>query len=112
MVVGSAIGILAGYIGRWPDSVLMRFTDFFLVIPWLALAIVLSLALDAVTRESFTAFPTAFLGLLLTGLALAAAADEPEEGAPAGGRPKRRRPSSRSRPRPAYGLGGAGASGA
>jgi len=79
---------------------------------WLALAIVLSLALDAVTRESFTAFPTAFLGLLLTGLALAAAADEPEEGAPAGGRPKRRRPSSRSRPRPAYGLGGAGASGA
>jgi len=42
MVVGSAIGILAGYIGRWPDSVLMRFTDFFLVIPWLALAIVLA----------------------------------------------------------------------
>ncbi len=46
---------------------------------WLAIAIVLSLALDAVTRESFTAFPTAFLGLLLTGLALAAASDEPDE---------------------------------
>jgi uncharacterized membrane protein YhaH (DUF805 family) len=78
---------------------------------WLALAIVLSLALDAVTRESFTAFPTAFLGLLLTGLALAAASDEPET-AEAGARPARKDPALRSRPRPAYGLGGPGARGA
>ena len=78
---------------------------------WLAIAIVLSLALDAVTRESFTAFPTAFLGLLLTGLALAAANDEPDEPEPAGRRPLRERPSTRSRPRPAYGVGGAGATG-
>ena len=33
--------------------------------------------LDAVTRASFTGFPTAFLGLLLVGIALAAA-DEDE----------------------------------
>lgn len=42
MVVGSALGILAGYKGRIWDAALMRFTDWFLVIPWLALAITLA----------------------------------------------------------------------
>ena len=79
---------------------------------WLALAIVLSLALDAVTRESFTAFPTAFLGLLLTGLALAAASDEPEDTVEDEDRAVRRHPAARSRPRPAYGFGGPGTTGA
>jgi hypothetical protein len=40
---------------------------------WLALGVLTVLALDAVTRSSFTGFPTAFLGFLLVGLALAAA---------------------------------------
>jgi peptide/nickel transport system permease protein len=42
MVVGSAIGIWAGYRSGYSDIVLMRFTDVFLVLPWLALAIVLA----------------------------------------------------------------------
>jgi O-antigen ligase len=42
---------------------------------WLALAFMAVLMLDAVTRASFTGFPTAFLGLLLVGLALNAATD-------------------------------------
>jgi peptide/nickel transport system permease protein len=42
MTVGSSVGILAGYVSRWPDALLMRTTDFFLVIPWLPLAIVLA----------------------------------------------------------------------
>jgi peptide/nickel transport system permease protein len=42
MVVGSAIGIWAGYRSGFSDVVLMRLTDVFLVIPWLALAIVLA----------------------------------------------------------------------
>jgi putative inorganic carbon (hco3(-)) transporter len=40
---------------------------------WLALAFLTLFTLDAVTRASFTGFPTAFLTLLLIGLALAAA---------------------------------------
>jgi hypothetical protein len=35
--------------------------------------------LDAVTRASFTGFPTAFLILLLVGICLAAAAEATEE---------------------------------
>jgi hypothetical protein len=37
---------------------------------WLAAALVTALIMDAITRASFTAFPTAYLGLLLAGLAL------------------------------------------
>ncbi len=42
MVVGSLFGILAGYRGGLWDAFLMRFTDWFLVIPFLALAITLA----------------------------------------------------------------------
>jgi peptide/nickel transport system permease protein len=42
MFVGSAIGIYAGYIGRWLDAFLMFVTNAFLVLPWLAFAIVLA----------------------------------------------------------------------
>jgi O-antigen ligase len=45
---------------------------------WIALGFLVTLLLDAVTRSSFTGFPTAFLGLLLIGVALAAAREELE----------------------------------
>ncbi len=40
MLVGASLGILAGYRGGVWDVLLMRFTDWFLVVPWLVLAIV------------------------------------------------------------------------
>jgi hypothetical protein len=43
---------------------------------WLALGLLVVLLMDALTRASFTGFPTAFLGLLLVGVALAAAREE------------------------------------
>ncbi|MGI6766002.1 MAG: ABC transporter permease [Lentihominibacter sp.] len=42
MALGTFIGIAAGYFGRGTDTILMRFTDFFLVIPWLPLCMVLA----------------------------------------------------------------------
>jgi peptide/nickel transport system permease protein len=42
MFIGSVIGILAGYYEKWTGAVLMRVVDWFLVIPFLPLAIVLA----------------------------------------------------------------------
>src|SRR4029450_7072691 len=45
VVIGSVVGIAAGHFGRWPDAILRRITDWFLVIPFLPLAIVLATVL-------------------------------------------------------------------
>ncbi len=44
--IGSVVGIAAGFFGGRTDSVLMRLTDWFFVIPFLPLAIVLATILD------------------------------------------------------------------
>ena len=42
MVIGSSIGLASGFRGGWIDQLLMRITDWGLVIPWLVLAISLA----------------------------------------------------------------------
>lgn len=42
IVLGSIVGIVAGFFGGWISAVLMRLTEWFLVIPFLPLAIVLA----------------------------------------------------------------------
>lgn len=42
MLIGTIIGILSGFAGGRTDSLLMRFTDVFLVLPWLPLMLVLA----------------------------------------------------------------------
>jgi len=44
-LAGTLIGLVAGYYGGWKETGLMRLTDWFLVIPFLPLAIVLSVIL-------------------------------------------------------------------
>ena len=45
MVIGSVVGIVAGFVGGIVRSILMRVTEWFLVIPFLPLAIVLAVIL-------------------------------------------------------------------
>jgi peptide/nickel transport system permease protein len=51
IAIGSVVGIASGFFGGRVDSVLMRLTDWFLVIPFLPLAIVLASVLDRSLRN-------------------------------------------------------------
>lgn len=51
IAIGSLVGIVAGFFGKWTDAVLMRLTDWFLVIPFLPLAIVLAAVLERSLRN-------------------------------------------------------------
>lgn len=42
MVIGGSVGIISGYFGGWIDTLLMRVTDYFLVLPDLVLMIVIA----------------------------------------------------------------------
>lgn len=42
VAIGAGIGIVSGFIGGWVDTVLMRLTDFFLVLPTFVLALILA----------------------------------------------------------------------
>jgi peptide/nickel transport system permease protein len=46
VVIGTLVGLLAGHFGGWTSAVLMRCTDFFLILPSLVLAIALSTVLQ------------------------------------------------------------------
>ncbi|WP_223694059.1 ABC transporter permease [Leifsonia poae] len=42
IVIGTIFGVLSGYFGGWVDTVLMRITDYFIVIPQIVLMIVVA----------------------------------------------------------------------
>ncbi|MCS6561250.1 ABC transporter permease [Curtobacterium flaccumfaciens] len=45
VVFGTVVGLLAGSLGRWADNLLMRFTDLFLAMPGLVIALAVAAAL-------------------------------------------------------------------
>jgi len=45
MGLGTVIGLISGYYGRWLDEILMRIVDFFLVLPTLVLILILAAVL-------------------------------------------------------------------
>jgi peptide/nickel transport system permease protein len=63
VLIGTLIGITAAHFGGWVSAVLLRFTDFFLVLPSLVLAIALSAVLPQgsatiILAIGVTAWPT------------------------------------------------------
>lgn len=51
MLIGTVVGITAGYVGRRTDGALMRFTDFFLVIPEVPLMMIIAAVWGAGTGK-------------------------------------------------------------
>ena len=60
-VLGSAIGILAGYVGGWTNTILMRTIDVFFAFPSVLLAIALSGALGAGIFNSIVSLTCVFV---------------------------------------------------
>lgn len=62
MGLGTIVGLLAGFWGGWRDEILMRITDVFLVLPWLALMIVLATVLPGGQSVSKVVFVISVTG--------------------------------------------------
>ena len=59
--VGTIIGLVAGYVGRWPDSVLMRLMDVLLAFPSILLAIVIVSVLGPSLTNAMLAIGIVFI---------------------------------------------------
>jgi peptide/nickel transport system permease protein len=60
-VVGTIVGLTAGYLGRWPDSLLMRLMDVLLAFPSILLAIVIVSVLGPSLRNAMLAIGIVFI---------------------------------------------------
>lgn len=66
-VLGALVGLYSGYVGGWPDEIIMRINDVILSIPWLVLMIVIAGAIAASTGGQGINLTTIILIIGLTG---------------------------------------------
>ena len=59
--VGVTIGLIAGYVGKWSDSILMRLVDVILAFPGLLLAILMVAVLGPSLRNAMLAIAISFI---------------------------------------------------
>lgn len=52
LVIGSVLGLISGYYGKWVDGIIMRITDAFLAFPIIA-AVMLGLSFFAITAQTY-----------------------------------------------------------
>jgi peptide/nickel transport system permease protein len=57
--LGGLIGVIAGYVGGWIDTILMRISDFFLVLPTFVLALILT----SMIKQALGSGAKEFLGI-------------------------------------------------
>ena len=62
VAIGAVVGIVSGFVGGWLDALLMRITDFFLVIPTFVLALILT----PIIRELVGSAATEVFGIRMT----------------------------------------------
>lgn len=65
LVIGSTIGLVAGFAGRWTDSILMRFADVLLSIPSISILVLVS----SIYRPGYFTLALVFSLLLWPGVA-------------------------------------------
>ena len=51
MVLGTVVGLASGFFEGWPGALLFRLTEWFLVIPFLPLALILATILGRVAAQ-------------------------------------------------------------
>ena len=61
-VVGTLVGAVAGYYGKWADALLMRFTDLILIVPALVILLVVANTVSKTANNWF------YIALILAGL--------------------------------------------
>ncbi len=66
-VLGALVGLYSGYVGGWPDEIIMRINDVILSIPWLVLMIVIAGAISASTGGQGINLTTIILIIGVTG---------------------------------------------